>query len=140
MDVVTKNTRSKIMRKITSKNTKFEQLFFNKLLEENVAGLCFHPSSIFGKPDIILKETKVAIFLDSCFWHGCSEHFRMPKSNKDYWKDKISKNRRRDELVNKTLMKNGWTVLRIWEHEISDETKSKNVIKKIKECTQHEVL
>lgn len=74
-----------------------------------------------GKPDIAIKKYQVVIFLDSCFWHGCPEHCRMPSSNVDYWKRKIQRNQERDAAVNKFYVQQGWRLLRVWEHEVKND-------------------
>src|SRR4051812_18554021 len=69
------------------------------------------------RPDIVFTRTKVAVFVDGCFWHGCSDHSATPTQNRDYWAPKIARNRQRDaEQVNR-LTSAGWTALRVWEHE-----------------------
>jgi DNA mismatch endonuclease (patch repair protein) len=68
-------------------------------------------------PDIVFTRAKVAIFVDGCFWHMCPEHCHVPKSNRDYWLPKLQNNVARDARVTAALEADGWTVLRIWEHE-----------------------
>jgi len=70
------------------------------------------------KPDIVMVSRKVCIFVDGCFWHKCPKCFKAPKSNKRYWKPKIERNVERDKEQNIYLKKNGWKVIRVWEHEI----------------------
>ncbi|EIF00983.1 very short patch repair endonuclease [Saccharomonospora glauca] len=67
--------------------------------------------------DIAFPGKKVAVFVDGCFWHGCTEHKSTPKANRKWWLDKIEENRRRDRDTDERLKKLGWTVLRVWEHE-----------------------
>jgi DNA mismatch endonuclease (patch repair protein) len=64
-------------------------------------------------------KKKIALFVDGCFWHKCPHCFRGPKSNLAYWKRKIGLNRKRDLNVNKYLRSMGWTVIRVWECQIS---------------------
>jgi DNA mismatch endonuclease (patch repair protein) len=73
---------------------------------------------LFGKPDFAFRKERVAIFVDGCFWHCCPKHGKMPASNRAFWKEKLAGNRARDRLVNWTLRRRGWRVLRIWEHEL----------------------
>ena len=70
-----------------------------------------------AKADVVFTRRRVAVFIDGCFWHGCEEHCRMPKRNRDYWEAKIGRNRERDALVSAALEAAGWRVVRIWEHE-----------------------
>ena len=73
-----------------------------------------------GKPDIIFPRERVAVFLDGCFWHRCPDHFQPPSENAMWWSAKIAKNVERDRAVTATLMLDGWTVLRYWEHEVNE--------------------
>lgn len=117
MDKVDKKTRSLIMSRVKSKDSKIETILRNLLTRK---GLRFgkNSSKYFGKPDIIFVSKKTAVFLDSCFWHGCKSHCRLPESNAEYWREKISNNRKRDMTVNKEYKKMGWKVVRIWEHNL----------------------
>ncbi|QNN55558.1 very short patch repair endonuclease [Diaphorobacter ruginosibacter] len=72
------------------------------------------------RPDFIFRAPKVAVFVDGCFWHGCPRHSKMPKTNAAFWREKLSKNIIRDERANKALEAAGWTVIRIWEHEMAE--------------------
>ncbi|MCY0934749.1 very short patch repair endonuclease [Streptomyces sp. H34-S4] len=67
--------------------------------------------------DLVFRPAKVAVFVDGCFWHGCPEHFVPPKTNPDYWRDKIGGNIKRDRETDSKLAAEGWLVLRFWEHE-----------------------
>ncbi|MBT2365399.1 very short patch repair endonuclease [Streptomyces sp. ISL-10] len=67
--------------------------------------------------DLVFSRAKVAVFVDGCFWHGCPIHHRLAKRNRDYWEEKIRKNRIRDEEVDEKLAAAGWLSIRIWEHE-----------------------
>ena len=78
-----------------------------------------HRRDLPGCPDIVLVRVKVAVFVDGCFWHGCPEHFVIPKANRQWWLDKIASNRRRDARNDMMLREIGWKVVRIWEHEDS---------------------
>ncbi|HAS95461.1 TPA: very short patch repair endonuclease, partial [Candidatus Wolfebacteria bacterium] len=69
-----------------------------------------------GSPDFIFRDKKVAVFIDGCFWHGCPRCYVKPKSNVEYWSDKIKRNRARGREVNRKLQQLGWTALRFWEH------------------------
>lgn len=71
-----------------------------------------------GSPDIVLVRARVAVFVDGCFWHGCPDHCRVPASNRPYWKAKIALNRARDIRAARALRAAGWSVVRVWEHEV----------------------
>lgn len=66
--------------------------------------------------DIAFTHLRLAVFCDGCFWHGCPIHATTPKSNREWWTDKIAANKARDLDTNTRLANSGWTVLRIWEH------------------------
>ncbi|MEU6120935.1 very short patch repair endonuclease [Streptomyces sp. NPDC047123] len=71
--------------------------------------------------DIAFPGPRVAVFIDGCFWHGCPEHATFPKSNPDFWREKINRNALRDTNTTAHLESLGWTVLRFWEHERPEE-------------------
>jgi DNA mismatch endonuclease (patch repair protein) len=111
--------RLKTMRAVRGKRTSIERRLFSMLAGLGINGWKQNASDICGKPDVIFKEQKIAIFIDGCFWHGCPTCNRpLPQTNKDYWESKINRNKQRAKENNKLLYKDGWKVLRIWEHEI----------------------
>lgn len=75
-------------------------------------------SSLRGKPDVVFHAHRVAVFVDGCYWHRCPEHGTEPKTNAAFWKAKLDGNVERDKRVTAELRSAGWTVLRIWEHEV----------------------
>jgi DNA mismatch endonuclease (patch repair protein) len=73
-----------------------------------------------GRPirvDVVFPRKRIAVFIDGCFWHGCPTHGTQPSTNKEYWRSKIDENRARDRRQTHALQNDGWTVIRIWEHE-----------------------
>ena len=80
---------------------------------------------MFGKPDFVFPTKKLAVFVDGCFWHGCSRHGVKPKQNAKFWRRKIATNKARDRLVNRTLRARSWRVLRVWEHELARRNESR---------------
>ncbi len=73
------------------------------------------------RPDIVFTRRKVAVFVDGCFWHVCPQHGRQPTTNEWYWTPKLRRNMERDERANEALRQEGWSVVRVWEHEALDE-------------------
>lgn len=71
--------------------------------------------------DLVFKSAKVAVFLDGCFWHGCEVHSRDTKSNTVWWREKIDANKLRDAETTRILQDRGWTVVRVWEHEPTED-------------------
>lgn len=69
------------------------------------------------RADIVLVASRTAVFVDGCFWHGCPRHGSWPKNNAAWWREKITKNRRRDRDTDRRLRSAGWTVVRSWAHE-----------------------
>lgn len=115
-DVLTPEQRSYCMSRIRSKWTKQEVRVHNWLKGNKIRHKT-HPK-IDGSPDIILKYSKVAIFIHGCFWHKCPRCYVEPKSRKEFWLPKIEKNVRKDIENKKILEKNGWKVMVLWEHEV----------------------
>lgn len=113
VDVFTKEKRSEVMSKIRSRSKLDGRLF--SILDDLGIEYEKYPD-VYGSPEARIGET--LLFADGCFWHGCPTHFKMPKSNTDFWRRKIEKNRARDGEVNEKLRAMGFDVLRIWEHEI----------------------
>ena len=70
-----------------------------------------------AEADIVFAREKVAVFVDGCFWHRCPEHGVLPKSNRTFWLTKLETNVARDRRSDLELFTNGWTVVRVWEHE-----------------------
>ncbi len=71
------------------------------------------------RPDFVFPKLKLAVFVDGCFWHGCPKHATWPKTRAAFWRKKIARNKERDRQVNYALRKRGWTVVRVWEHELT---------------------
>ena len=78
------------------------------------------PKGVFGKPDFANKSKKVALFIDGCFWHGHEKDFKCPKTNSEFWQNKIDRNKERDEKVTRKLEEDGWVVYRIWGCELKE--------------------
>lgn len=70
------------------------------------------------RPDLVFVGARLAVFVDGCFWHSCPLHSTVPKSNQEFWEQKLRRNRERDAETTHRLETNGWRVLRFWEHEI----------------------
>jgi DNA mismatch endonuclease, patch repair protein len=72
------------------------------------------------RADIVFTRVRLAVYVDGCFWHSCAEHGTIPKNNRAWWIDKLDGNVRRDRDTDQALAKQGWAVLRVWEHEPAD--------------------
>jgi DNA mismatch endonuclease (patch repair protein) len=117
MDKFSAEKRSEIMSKIRSKNTVPELKLF-AILDGLGVAYQKHSEHLPGKPDAVVLELNLAIFMHGCYWHKCSKCYKEPKSNKDFWVPKIARNVERDEERIKALNKRGYRVLRIWEHQL----------------------
>ena len=123
--------RSRIMRKVPSKNTSIEVTFRKALWAIGIRGYRLHDSSLPGHPDVVFGKKKVVVFIDGCFWHGCPKCYREPATNQKYWSMKVERNQKRDEKVARLCEEKGWTVVRYWEHEINADP-GKVVLKLVK--------
>jgi DNA mismatch endonuclease, patch repair protein len=119
-DVLTPEQRKFNMSRIKGKNTGPEKKLRKLLWSRGIRGYRIH-YKLPGKPDIVFIKKKIAIFIDGCFWHKCPDCFRAPETRKEFWMKKIQSNIVRDKKVNDRLKIDGWTVIRIWEHEIKKE-------------------
>lgn len=102
-------------------NKSTEIAFLNSLRRNKIFGWRRHIQGVYGHPDFIFRKQKVCVFIDGCYWHGCKKCYVRPKTNKKYWDTKIINNKRRDRKVTKYLRDDGWTVLRIWEHQLKKD-------------------
>lgn len=78
---------------------------------------CSPLKGVRSRADIVFSKAKIAVFVDGCFWHGCPEHFIMPKTNVEYWSAKIAKNKDRDIRVDRVMAQADWTAIHVWEHD-----------------------
>lgn len=116
----TTRVRSDTMKRIKSKNTKPELILRQYLWRKGIRYRLLN-NDIIGKPDLTIRKSKIAIFIDGEFWHGYNWAAKRQKivSNREYWISKIEKNIERDNKVNHILTQSGWVVIRFWGKEIS---------------------
>ncbi|HRZ54434.1 MAG TPA: very short patch repair endonuclease [Candidatus Paceibacterota bacterium] len=118
-DVFSARFRSEIMSRIRSKgNRATEQRLRTLMRSRGIVGWRRN-QTVFGSPDFVFRASRLAVFVDGCFWHGCPIHCSTPVSNRAFWRRKLSANRTRDLHVNRALRKKGWRVLRIWQHDLA---------------------
>lgn len=120
-DVFTKETRSRVMAAIPSRGNKGTELRLISILRANQLKGWRRHQRIIGNPDFVFKRERVVVFVDGCFWHGCGKHGRQPTSNQDYWDSKLARNKSRDRQYTNQLRRAGWTVLRLWQHDLKLE-------------------
>lgn len=120
MDNLDRQARRRAMSHNKSSGTRSTELRFRSLLVRY--GVCGWQigvrSELPGRPDIILRNIRLAVFLDGCFWHGCGQCRSLPRVNRASWRKKIEENQRRDRRASRALARMGWRVMRIWEHEL----------------------
>lgn len=111
-------TKSEQMSRVRNKDTVPELLLRRALWH---SGLRYRLRPLLpGKPDLAFLGSRVAVFVDGCFWHGCPFHYKVPASNTAFWSNKVERNRKRDQEVNQALDELGWKVLRFWEHDLEN--------------------
>jgi DNA mismatch endonuclease (patch repair protein) len=123
-DVFSKSKRSQVMAAIRSRGNKDTELKLALILRATrITGWRRH-QPLLGRPDFVFWSRRVAIFVDGCFWHGCPKHGRKPSSNRSYWLPKLRRNKNRDMTIKRALIKRGWIVIRIWEHDLADASRA----------------
>lgn len=119
-DNISKQKRSEVMAAVKSKGNRSTELKLIQILRKfHLSGWRRH-QPLIGKPDFVFSHERVAVFVDGCFWHGCPKCYRRPNSSQEYWDKKVQSNVERAQKVDTELSQAGWTVVRIWEHELSD--------------------
>ena len=105
------------MKAVKQNHTKLEDSVIKELWKR---GFRFRRNvrKLRGTPDIAIEKYRIAIFIDSCFWHGCEIHGSIPENNREYWKQKINRNKKRDVEITNFYKNHGWNVLRTWEHQL----------------------
>lgn len=117
-DVLTAAQRSYNMFRIRSEKTGPEVYLRDLLVSSGFGDFEMQPAGVLGRPDFYFPDRKTAIFVDGCFWHGCRDCYQTPKTNVEFWKSKITKNIKRDGLVNARLKEAGIKVIRVEEHKL----------------------
>ena len=125
---VAKKTKEQIsynMRQVKSKDSQIELLLRRELWHRNLR-YRKNVSTIYGKPDIAFISKKIAVFVDSEFWHGYNWSIKKYeiKSNRDFWIPKIERTIQRDTEVNEYLQRSGWVVLRFWGRDIKRDVRT----------------
>ena len=129
MDIVDKQTRSRMMSNIKGKNTKPE-IVVRSMLHQKGFRFRLHDKKLPGKPDIVLRKYRAVIFVHGCYWHR-HVHCKLastPKQNAKFWKQKFNDNVRRDSEVYYQLKVLGWRTAIIWECSTRDKTNIQNHI------------
>jgi len=126
-DIFTKSKRSEVMSLIRSTGNRATELAMIRVFRERgITGwrrhrklrFPLHDAVLVVKPDFVFPDRRIAVFVDGEFWHGHPTRARIPATRRAWWRAKIEGNRVRDRLQNRLLRKNGWKVVRIWQHEL----------------------
>lgn len=113
---MSRETRSQVMARIKGKNTGPELIVIDALAGQRLS-FDLHVADLPGRPDVVFRDARTAIFIDGDFWHGWRFPLWKHKLSKK-WQDKIAATRRRDQRNFRQLRRRGWLVVRIWEHEV----------------------
>lgn len=119
-DIFSEEKRSYVMSRIKSKDTKPEMIV-RKYLHGQGFRYRLHNARLPGKPDLVLRKYKTCIFINGCFWHGhkhCKSGTRLPVTRTEWWKEKLSKNRKRDLRNISKLLDLNWNVITVWECDL----------------------
>lgn len=131
-DIFTPEKRHDIMAAVKGKDTKPEMLVRRFL---HAAGYRYrlHDRKLPGCPDLVFPSLHTVIFIHGCFWHGHEncKYFRLPKSNEDFWRNKISRNIERDAKARAELEKQYWNVIVIWECDLKNKSRREEILGRI---------
>jgi len=119
VDFLTKPQRSARMATIRSRGNKDTELVLAQLFRLNAICGWRRYQKLPGTPDFTFRNQRVVVFVDGCFWHACPRHGHIPTGNRSFWRKKLVANKARDQRVTRQLRRQGWRVLRIWEHELA---------------------
>lgn len=121
VDVFAPEKRSAVMSRIRSRGNRDTELRMIALFRAHGIQGWRRDQTLFGKPDFVFRRERLAVFVDGCFWHGCPKpkHAPMPKNRAEWWAAKLARNKARDVLVTRTLRKQGWRVIRVWECDLA---------------------
>lgn len=115
-DIMTKEKRSALMSRIRGKDTSIELTVVRELRRRSVK-LTRYEKSLPGRPDLVLPDDRIAVFVDGDFWHGW-RFSKWSRKLSPFWRKKIAGNRRRDQRNFRKLRRLGWRVFRVWEHQV----------------------
>ena len=117
-DVLTSRQRSFNMSRIRSAGNATTELRLIGIMRAARVSGWRRNARVFGRPDFVFPIQRIALFVDGCYWHGCPRCNYRPATNRAFWIAKIAANKKRDRLVNRTLRKQGYRVIRLWEHSL----------------------
>ena len=123
MDIFDRDKRSEVMSRVRGKNTKLE-LRVRSFLHGHGLRYRLHDKKLPGKPDLSFPSRRLALFVHGCFWHGLEgcNRSKLPATRPAFWRDKIEKNRSRDEQCQAALAALGWQIRVLWQCSVNDDT------------------
>jgi DNA mismatch endonuclease, patch repair protein len=133
-DHLTARARSELMSRVRTRDTAPEMAIRRALWAIGVRGWRLHAKELPGRPDLVFRRMRLAVFVDGAFWHGHPDHYKGQSGS--FWDEKIARNRARDRRVDTELGKLGWTVLRFWDFEV--ESASMECAEKVRETLEAE--
>jgi DNA mismatch endonuclease (patch repair protein) len=137
-DTLSREERSERMSRVRGMGNKStEGLVEAALLQHGITGWIKHHKDVAGRPDFYFPASRLAVFVDGCFWHACPTCGRIPKSRVEFWTTKIDQNRRRDNRTRRRLRQDGHHVMRIWEHELRKGTWLPRLLGMLTRCGEH---
>jgi DNA mismatch endonuclease (patch repair protein) len=121
VDNVSREVRSWTMAQVRSqRNRSTEWRLRAGLVRAGIRGWGLNPPDLPGRPDFVFRKEWMLVFVDGCYWHGCPKCYRRPSSNTDYWDAKVARNQSRDRKTTARLRREGWRVVRVWEHQLGE--------------------
>ncbi len=138
-DIYTRAERSALMAKVRGRGNLTTEQALAKLLrsqgwsgwrrQQAVRGRDASGERFRVRPDFVFAVRRLAVFVDGCFWHGCPWHGTRPRGNAAFWRAKFRRNRARDRRDTRRLRREGWRVLRLWEHELRSKARPGLLVK-----------
>jgi DNA mismatch endonuclease (patch repair protein) len=139
MEIVTAARSYNMSRVRGDVDTLLERRLASKLRTLRVRGSRRRCQVHAGRPDFCFHAAKVAVFVDGCFWHWCPIHFKLPKTRTAFWRKKLSDNRTRDRRQTQQLRAEGWTVIRVWNHDLRTIASAERAAERIARALQGRV-
>jgi DNA mismatch endonuclease, patch repair protein len=138
-DVYTRAERSALMAKVRGRGNLTTEEALAKLLraqgwsgwrrQQVVRGRTAAGERFQVRPDFVFRGRRLVVFVDGCFWHGCPRHGTRPRANAAFWRAKFRRNQARDRRDTRRLRRQGWRVLRLWEHELKPKARPRLRVK-----------
>jgi DNA mismatch endonuclease (patch repair protein) len=125
--------RSFIMGRIKGKSNRTTEVRLRMaLVRAGISGWELHDPSVRGRPDFFFSKSRVAVFVDGCFWHGCPRCGHIPRTRSAFWEAKFQRNKTRDARNGRALRKDGIVVIRVWEHSLKNQIGVKQAVARIR--------